>query len=59
MKLLLERTTLTTDSKDNKGRTPLSWAVRFRHDRIVELLLKWDDVDADSNDYYVGERIDG
>ena len=38
------------DPKDGHHQTPLSWAVRNRHETIVKLLIERDDVDANSKD---------
>jgi len=46
----LDSRDVTVDSKDNGGRTPLSWAAGQGHEQIVRLLVDRDDVEADSND---------
>jgi ankyrin repeat protein len=38
VKLLVERDDVEADSKDNDGRTPLSWAVAGGHEAVVQLL---------------------
>ena len=38
------------DSKDDLGRTPLSWAAEEGHEAVVKLLVARDDVEADSKD---------
>ena len=38
------------ESKDNRGRTPLSWAATRVHEAVVKLLLGRSDVVADSSD---------
>ena len=40
------------DSKDNSGRTPLSWAAGRGHKDVVKLLVERGDVEADSKDKY-------
>jgi ankyrin repeat protein len=47
VKLLFERDGVDPDSKDSKGRTPLSWAAEKAHKAIVELLLAKDSVDPE------------
>ena len=52
-KLLSEiggNTDVSADSKDGKGRTPLSWAAEGGHEAVVKLLAERDDVAADSKD---------
>jgi hypothetical protein len=39
---------ILANSKDNYGRTPLSWAAREGHEAVVKLLVGRDDVEADS-----------
>jgi hypothetical protein len=43
---------VAADSKDEDGRTPLSWAAERGHEAVVKLLVERDDVAADSKDYY-------
>ena len=38
------------DSRDNKGRTPLSWAATWGEEELVSWLIKQDDVDVESKD---------
>jgi ankyrin repeat protein len=38
------------DSKDDRGRTPLSWVAAQGHEAVVKLLVERDDVPADSKD---------
>ena len=38
------------DSKDDYGRTPLSWAAERGHEAVVKLLVERGDVEADSKD---------
>jgi ankyrin repeat protein len=45
-----ERDDVDVDSKDNGGRTPLSWAAENRHEAIVRLLVERDTVEANSKD---------
>ena len=49
VKLLVERNDVDADSKDENGRTPLSWAGAGGHEAVVKLLAERDDVKADSN----------
>jgi hypothetical protein len=49
-KLLAERDDVEVDSKDNSGRTPLTWAARNGHETVVKLLLAKNGVDPDSKD---------
>ena len=50
VRLLLERENVDADSKDNDGRSPLSWAAESEDEPIVRLLLERMDVEADSKD---------
>ena len=45
-----ERADVDADSKDNNGRTPLSWAAGNRYKAAARLLAERQDVDADSKD---------
>ncbi|KAH3950978.1 hypothetical protein HBI56_087340 [Parastagonospora nodorum] len=47
LSLLLERTNLEPDEKDQGGQTPLLWAVEKGHEEIVKLLLSTKKVDVD------------
>ncbi|KAL8299133.1 hypothetical protein RB593_009145 [Gaeumannomyces tritici] len=50
VKLLLATDKVDADSKDNNGRTPLSWAAANGHEAVVKLLLGTGKVDVDSKD---------
>ena len=50
LKLLLQTGKVEADSKDEYGRTPLSWAARSGHEAVVKLLLEIGKVEADSKD---------
>ena len=52
VQLLLERDGVDADSKDWRGRTPLSQAARNGYGAEVQLLLGNDSVDANSNDQH-------
>jgi len=43
---------ISADSKDGDGRTPLSWAAGSGHEAVVKLLVERADVEADSEDLY-------
>ena len=45
-----DRDDVEADSKDNEGRTPLSWAAGDGAEVVVKLLVDRDDVEADSKD---------
>ncbi|KAH0541245.1 hypothetical protein FGG08_004250 [Glutinoglossum americanum] len=51
-RLLLKCQSVTADSKDDYGRTPLSWAARNGHEAVVRLLAEREDVDTDSKDVF-------
>jgi ankyrin repeat protein len=42
---------VSADTKDNDGRTPLSWAAAQGYEAVVKLLLAREDVEADAKDY--------
>jgi ankyrin repeat protein len=48
-KILLQNS-FHQDPRDNRGRTPLSWAAGNGHEAVVRLLVERDDVEADSKD---------
>jgi len=50
VKLLLERDQVDPDSRDDDGRTPLSYGARAESEGIVKLLLERDEVDPESLD---------
>ena len=50
--LLVARDDVGSDSKDDNGRTPLSWAAGHGQETAVKLLLDSGKVDADSKDKY-------
>jgi hypothetical protein len=50
MKLLLDTGKVDVDSKDNEGRTPLSYAASDGQEAAMKLLLDTDKVDIDSKD---------
>ena len=62
VKLLLGRGDLDPDELDEDGRTPLLWAARNRHDKVVKISLGRDDVDPNKPDMYsgmgMGDRTD-
>ena len=48
--LLLARSDVKADSKDNSGRTPLSWAAWRGSETVVSLLLAHSDIKVNSKD---------
>lgn len=52
VKVLIERDDVDADSKDNAGRTPLSYAAWNGRKALVKLLLEAGKVDADSKDSF-------
>ena len=44
------KSVINADSKNNNGRTPLSWAAENGYEAVVKLLVEREDVDADSKD---------
>jgi ankyrin repeat protein len=50
VKLFLGHTDVNAESKDNYGRTPLSWAAKGRNEGVIKLLLGFASVDAYSRD---------
>jgi len=50
IKLLLDTGKIAINSKDNDGRTPLSWATFKGHETIVKLLLDTGKVEINSRD---------
>ena len=55
VQLLLATGNIDTDSKDNYGRTPLSWAAKNGHEAVVQLLLATGNIDTNSKDKYYGQ----
>ena len=47
---LLEKEGIDLNSKDNNGRTPLSWAAEKGHEEVVGQLLEKKGIDLNSND---------
>jgi ankyrin repeat protein len=54
VKLLLKANQAEVDSKDENGRTPLSWAAGNGHEATVKLLLDMGKIDADSKNIKYG-----
>jgi ankyrin repeat protein len=50
VRLLVERDDVEVDSKDDYGRTPLSWAAERGHKAVVQLLVERVDVEVNSKD---------
>ncbi|PCD23153.1 hypothetical protein AU210_014676 [Fusarium oxysporum f. sp. radicis-cucumerinum] len=48
--LLLDTGKVDIDAKDEKGRTPLSWAAQNGHEAVVKMLLDTGKVDVDAKD---------
>ncbi|MCJ1432221.1 hypothetical protein MMC27_001577 [Xylographa pallens] len=51
VKLLLEREDVQVNSRDDMGRTPLSWAATKGHEAVVSLFLERKDVQVNSRDH--------
>jgi ankyrin repeat protein len=49
---MLARKDVDGDSKDDNGRTPLSWAAWNEHNAVVKQLQLHEDVDVNSKDIY-------
>jgi hypothetical protein len=47
---MVEQKDVKIDFKDECRRTPLSWAAQYEYGIVVQLLLKCDNVEADSKD---------
>ncbi|KZL84934.1 ankyrin repeat-containing protein [Colletotrichum incanum] len=52
LQIILERTEVNFDLKDNYSRTPLSWAAWGGNEAVVKILLNTGKVDVDSKDIY-------
>jgi ankyrin repeat protein len=54
VELLLAINGIESDSKDDCGLTPLSWAAQNGHEMVVKMLLEKDTVDPNSRDIVYG-----
>jgi len=52
LRLLLEHENINVDIKDDKGRTPLSWAASSGHETALQMLLGTEKVQVNSKDCY-------
>jgi ankyrin repeat protein len=50
VKQLLEKENIDLNSKDNKGRTPPSWAVEKQQGTILRQLVEEENIDLNSKD---------